>query len=275
MKLANKVAVVTGGASGIGRAIVDAFVEEGAKVAILDIDTIGMAKAADEFLKRGATVMVAQMDVTSSEDVRQAFEQIIEKFGTIDILVNNAGIFRTDAAGFEDRGRHLDMLTTPGPKDSLSITSHMSDQDWDRMLRVNLTGTFYCTRQALRIMEVNKSGRIINIASTAGISAIAAHAPNYSAAKGGIVAFTKSVAHEVAGAGISVNCIAPGYITSPPFERGVNLMGDDRRQRLYQIIPAGRLGTPEEVADLAVYLAGDKAAYMVGQIVSINGGVVI
>ncbi|WP_321822619.1 MULTISPECIES: 3-oxoacyl-ACP reductase family protein [unclassified Burkholderia] len=275
MKLHNKVAIVTGGASGIGRAIVEAYVDEGAKVAIFDVSNDAMICAAEEIRTRGGTVMPVCADVTSSESVRNAFKRVVEEFGTIDILVNNAGIFRTDESGFDDRARHLDMLTTPGPKVSLGITSNLSDEDWDHMLRVNLTGTFYCTREALRIMEKKNCGRIINMASTAGISAIAAHAPNYSAAKGGIVAFTKSVAHEVAGAGIAVNCIAPGYITSPPFEKGVNMMGEERRQRLYQIIPAGRFGKTDEVADLAVYLAGEKAAYMVGQILSINGGVVI
>ena len=124
-------------------------------------------------------------------------------------------------------------------------------------------------------MEQKKSGKIINVSSQAGISAIAAHAPNYSAAKAGIVGLTRSVAHEVAGSGISVNCIAPGYITSPTFEHGLDLMGADRRKRLQQIIPTGRFGATDEVADLAVYLAGDKASYVIGQVISINGGVVI
>lgn len=275
MRLKDKVAVVTGGASGIGLAICEKFINEGARIAIFDNNAIALADVAKRLRDGGADIVTSIVDVTSSESVRQGFAAALAAYGTIDILVNNAGIFRTDESGFYDRGRHLDMMTLPGPKASLSITSKMSDQDWDHMINVNLTGTFYCTREALRVMEKNRSGRIINVSSTAGISAIAAHAPNYSAAKGGIVAFTKSVAHEVAGAGISVNCIAPGYITSPPFEKGVDMMGDDRRERLFQIIPAGRFGKTEEVADLALYLAGDAAAYMVGQIVSINGGVVI
>jgi 3-oxoacyl-[acyl-carrier protein] reductase len=275
MRLKDKVAVVTGGASGIGLAISKKFSSEGARIVIFDINAAALEKAANKLRDGGATVLWKVVDVTSSENVRQGFEAVLGAYGTVDILVNNAGIFRTDRSGFCDRGRHLDMLTKPGPKDSLRITSKMSDHDWDDMIAVNLTGTFYCTREALRVMEKNRAGRIINVSSTAGISAIAAHAPNYSAAKGGIVAFTKSVAHEVAGAGISVNCIAPGYIATPPFEKGVDMMGESRRERMYQIIPAGRFGKTEEVADLALYLAGDAAAYMVGQVVSINGGVVI
>lgn len=275
MRLANKVAVVTGGASGIGLAIAEAFAREGAKIAIFDINSQALEDASKKIKECGPDVLTCLVDVTSTKQVKRGFDSVLKNFGTIDVLVNNAGVFRTDSEGFEDRGRHLDMLTTTMPKSSLSITSKMNDEEWKRSIDVNLNGTFYCTREALKVMEEEKSGKIINISSQAGISAIAAHSPNYSAAKAGIVGFTKSVAHEVAGAGISVNCIAPGYITSPPFEKGVEMMGEERRKRLYQIIPAGRFGTTDEIADLAVYLAGDKASYMVGQVFSLNGGVVI
>lgn len=275
MKLRDKVAVVTGGASGIGRAIALAYASEGARVVVLDISDLAMTAIAREIVERGGEVMTLRTDVASSSNVRASFEAVVEKYGTIDILVNNAGIFRSDEKGFADRGRHLDMITTTQPKTSLRITSKMTDDEWERMIKIDLTGVFYCTREALKIMEERNYGRIVNIASIAGISAIASHAPNYSAAKGGVVAFTKSVAHEVAGSGITVNCIAPGYVTSPPFERGLKMMGEDRRKRLLQIIPAGRVGEPEDIAHLAVYLASDMSSYMVGQIVSCNGGVVI
>ena len=275
MRLHNKVAIVTGGASGIGLAIAEAFADEGARVAIFDINNDALQMAAAAVRARGSEAFTSIVDVTSSDNVARGFAEVLKAFNTVDILVNNAGIFRSDAAGVEDRGRHLDMLTTPGPKSSLCITSKMNDHDWKRSIDVNLTGTFYCTREALKIMEQKKSGKIINVSSQAGISAIAAHAPNYSAAKAGIVGLTRSVAHEVAGSGISVNCIAPGYITSPTFEHGLDLMGADRRKRLQQIIPTGRFGATDEVADLAVYLAGDKASYVIGQVISINGGVVI
>ena len=275
MKLRDKVAIVTGGASGIGRAIAFSYAAEGAKVAIFDINDERMSDAAGEIQKAGGEVMTVRTDVASSRNVRESFAAVLEKYGTVDILVNNAGIFRSDEKGFADRGRHLDMLTTPQPKTSLRITSRMSDEEWEQMIQIDLNGVFYCSREALRIMEDKGYGRIINIASIAGISAIASHAPNYSAAKGGVVAFTKSVAHEVAGSGITVNCIAPGYVTSPTFEQGLEMMGADRRKRLLQIIPAGRVGEPDDVAHVAVFLASDLSSYMVGQIVSCNGGVVI
>jgi 3-oxoacyl-[acyl-carrier protein] reductase len=275
MKLRDKVAVVTGGASGIGRAIALAYAAEGAKVVIFDINDDAMNTAAGEIRNTGGEVMTLRTDVSSSVNVRESFAAVLKKYGTIDILVNNAGIFRSDEKGFADRGRHLDMLTTTQPKTSLRITSTMSDEEWEQMIRIDLNGVFYCSREALRIMEEKGYGRIINIASIAGISAIASHAPNYSAAKGGVVAFTKSVAHEVAGSGITVNCIAPGYVTSPTFEQGLQMMGADRRKRLLQIIPAGRVGEPDDVAHVAVFLASDLSSYMIGQVVSCNGGVVI
>jgi 3-oxoacyl-[acyl-carrier protein] reductase len=275
MKLRDKVAVVTGGASGIGRAIALSYAAEGAKVVIFDINDDAMNATAYEIEKAGGEAMTVRTDVSSSVNVRESFAAVLKKYGTVDILVNNAGIFRSDEKGFGDRGRHLDMMTIAQPKTSLRITSTMSDEEWEQMIRIDLNGVFYCSREALRIMEDKGYGRIINIASIAGISAIASHAPNYSAAKGGVVAFTKSVAHEVAGSGITVNCIAPGYVTSPTFEQGLKMMGEDRHKRLLQIIPVGRVGEPDDVAHLAVFLASDLSSYMVGQIVSCNGGVVI
>lgn len=275
VKLINKVAIVTGGASGIGLAIARAFAAEGAKIALFDHNASALQEAAGNLRDEGVDVTTSVVDVTSSRDVKKGFEAVLQVFGTVDILVNCAGIIRMDPAGIVDRVRHLDMLTTPGPKESLRVTSRMSDEEWLRNLDVNLNGTFYCIREALRIMEEKHSGKIINMASQAGISAIAAHSPHYSAAKAAVVGLTKSVAHEVAPAGIAVNCIAPGYVTSPPFKKGVEGMGEERRARLMQIIPAGRFAEPEEIGALALYLASDDASYLIGQVVSPNGGVVI
>lgn len=275
MKLKNKVAVVTGGGSGIGLAIAEALAAEGAKIALFDLNSDVLPEASKRVQEQGTDVMTSVVNVTSSADVEKGFKAVLNTFGTVDILVNCAGIIRMDEAGLKDRMKHLDMLTTPGPKDSLRVTSQMSDKEWLGNLDVNLNGTFYCIREALKIMEENRSGKIINLASQAGISAIAAHSPHYSAGKAAIVGLTKSVAHEVAPAGISVNCIAPGYVTSPPFLKGVEKMGEERRARLMQIIPAGRFCSPEEIGALALYLASDDASYMIGQVVSPNGGVVI
>jgi len=275
MKLKNKVAVVTGGASGIGLAVAKSLAEEGAKIALFDLDIAALHEAASDIENKCADVLTSLVDVTSSQDVRKGFTDVVKSFGTVDILVNSAGIIRMDEAGVQDRVRHLEMLTTTVKKQSLRVTSQMSDEEWLGNLDVNLNGTFYCMREALKIMEEKNCGRIINMASQAGISAIAAHSPHYTAAKAAIVGLTKSVGHEVAPAGITVNCIAPGYITTPPFRRGVDSMGTERLAQFMQLIPAGRFGTPEEIGALAVFLASDDASYMIGQVVSPNGGVVI
>lgn len=275
MKLEDKVAVVTGGASGIGFAIAEALAAEGAKIALFDLNESGLQEASESLRGRGVEVMTHKMNITKSSEVGEGFKAVVASFGKVDILVNSAGIIRMDQAGVQDRIKHLDMLTTPGPKDSLRVTSQMSDDEWLNNLNVNLNGTFFCMREALKYMEEQRSGRIINMASQAGISAIAAHSPHYSAAKAAIVGLTKSVAHEVAPAGITVNCIAPGYVTSPPFQKGVESMGEERRARLMQIIPAGRFAEPREIGALALFLASDDASYMIGQVVSPNGGVVI
>jgi len=275
VKLKGKVALVTGGNSGLGKGIALAFAREGAKVAISGRNEERLNAVVQQIEALGVPALGIKADVSSSEEVRRMFSEIVDKFGTLDILVNNAGIFRSDPKGVKDRMKHLDLITTPVPKHSLQITRNLTDEEWQRMFEVNVNGVFYCTREALKIMEDKGYGKIINIASISGISAISSHSPNYSAAKGAVVAFTRSVAHEVAGAGINVNCIAPGYIETEEFMRGINQMSPERRARLMQLIPVARIGKIEEYASLAVYLASDDANYMVGQIISPNGGLVI
>lgn len=275
MKLRDKVALITGGNSGLGRGIALAYAREGARVAVSGRNEERLKKVVQEIEKLGAEVLGIKADVSSSKDVQRMFSEILGRFGTLDILVNNAGIFRSDPKGVKDRMNHLDLVTTPIPRHSLQITRHLSDEDWQRMFEVNVNGVFYCTREALKIMENKGFGKIINIASISGISAISAHSPNYSAAKGAVVAFTRSVAYEVAGAGVCVNCIAPGYINTDEFMRGIDQMTPERRARFMQLMPVGRIGKIEEYASLAVYLASDDANYMVGQIISPNGGLVI
>jgi len=275
LKLKDKVALITGGTGGLGRGIALAYAKEGAKVVISDIRDEKFDEVVKEIEDLGTKAMAVKADVSSSQEVKKMFSEVVDKFGTLDILVNNAGIWRSGDAGVRDRMKHLDLLTTPVPRHSLEITKNMSDEEWEKMIEVTLNSVFYCTREALKIMEDKGYGRIINIASISGISAISSHSPNYSAAKGGVVAFTRSVAHEVAGAGVCVNCIAPGYIDTPLFMRGIDQMSEERRARFMQLIPKGRIGKIEEYASLAVYLASDDADYMVGQIISPNGGLVI
>lgn len=275
MKLKDKVALVTGGTRGLGKGIALAYAKEGAKVVICDIREDYFTEVIKEIESFGNDGMAIKTDVSISSEVKNLFQKIVDKYGTIDILVNNAGIWRSDEAGVKDRKKHLDLITTPGPRYSLGITKNMSDEEWEKMIKVNLNGVFYCTREALKIMEEKGSGKIINIASIAGIAAISSHSPNYSATKGGVVAYTKAVAHEVAGAGICVNCIAPGYIETEEFMRGIKQMSPERHARLMQIIPNGRIGKIAEYSSLAVYLASEDSNYMIGQILSPNGGIVI
>ena len=159
-------------------------------------------------------------------------------------------------------------------RQSLGLTSSITDEDWHRYRGVNIHGVFYCTREALKLMEPQKYGRIINIASTGGISVMSAHSPHYSATKGAVVAFTKVVALDVAGANILVNCIAPGGIRTPDFDAYLSTLTPEQKNVLFQLIPLGRLGEAEEYAALAVHLASDEN-YCVGQIISPNGGLVI
>jgi 3-oxoacyl-[acyl-carrier protein] reductase len=275
MSLKDRVAIVTGGTAGIGRGIALALAGQGARVAVCgrNQERLDQVVEALEALQPGAVGL--RCDVSSSAQVRDAFGMVLNRFDTLDILVNNAGIFRSHEAGVQDRMRHLDLVTTPGRKRSLGITRNMSDEEWETMIAADLTSVFYCTRDALRVMEDKGYGRIINIASIAGISGASSHSPNYSAAKAGVVGFTRAVAHEVAGAGVCVNCIAPGYIGTEPFLHGIETMGPERAGRLMQLVPAGRLGTVAEIASLAAWLASEDAGYMVGQVISPNGGLVI
>lgn len=275
MKLKGKVALITGGNAGLGKGIALMMAKEGAKVAICGRNEQTLEATVEEIKSLGAEAMAVKADVSVSKDVKRVFSAVVDRFGTLDILVNNAGIFRSHPNGVKDRAKHLDLVTTPMKKHSLQITRNMSDEEWETMIQTDLNSVFYCTREALNIMEDKGYGRIINIASISGISGISSHSPNYSAAKGGIVAFTRSVGHEVAGAGVCVNCIAPGYIATEPFVAGIERMGPEKAARLMQLVAVGRLAKVEEIASLAVYLATEEASYMVGQIISPNGGLVL
>lgn len=266
---------MTGGAGGLGKGIALAFAKDGAKVAICDIKENQLEQTVKEIEALGTEALGVKVDITSSQQVKDMFAKIIEKFGTLNILVNNAGIFRSDKAGVEDRKKHLDLVILPRPPQSLEITKKMSDEEWEKVFEVNVHGLFYCTCEALKIMEDKRYGRIINISSIAGISGISAHSPNYSASKGAAVAFTRSVGFEVAGAGISVNCIAPGYVETEEFMRGINSWDPETRARFMQLMPTRRVGKIEEYTSLAVYLATEEAGYLIGQVISPNGGLVI
>ena len=273
-RLDGKVAIVTGGASGIGRAICLSFAHEGATIVCNDLVGEAAQKVIDECgqQKRG---LVVKADVSKSRQVAAMFEKIHKKCGRLDILVNNAGIGLENAklrARFNKvlEKQQTELATEGKIKTALEATQNLTDEDWDRMLGVHLTGTFYCTREALKLMEKQRSGKIISIASICGMTGCAG-APHYSAAKAGIMGFTRSVAREAIVSGVNVNAIAPGYIDTPM----TDAIDDTVRRMISMATPAGRFGSPQDVANLAVYLASVESDFVVGQVMSPNGGYVI
>lgn len=269
--VSGRVCAVTGSARGLGRAIAQALADGGARLALCDVLDDELTATAEVLRAAGAEVFAARCDITNSASVDAWFAKVEQSLGPVEVLVNNAALVPDRPVDAERRGKHYTWLTSPVPRQSLQFTSTMSDEDWHRYWDVNVHGVFYCTRAALRQMEPRKYGRIVNIASTAGLSSFSAHSPHYSATKGAVIAFTRTVGAEVAGANIFVNAIAPGGIATPPFEEFLASLDEEGRNRFYQIVPAGRLGTIEEYASLAVYLSGD-GHYLAGQIISPNGG---
>lgn len=268
-----RVCVVTGAARGLGRAIAAALGAAGGRLALCDVLADELEETAAELREAGAEVFAAPCDVSDSTSVDAFFAQVEQALGSVEVLVNNAALVPGGPEDEVRRSRHYAYLTTPEPRTSLGFTSAMSDADWLKYWGVNVHGVFFCTRAALRQMEPRRYGRIVNIASIAGISALSAHSPHYSATKGAVIAFTRSVGAEVAGANIFVNAIAPGGVATPMFDDYLARLDPDARGRLFQMIPAGRLGTMDEYAGLVLYLAGD-GHYLAGQVISPNGGMV-
>jgi 3-oxoacyl-[acyl-carrier protein] reductase len=243
MKLTDKVAVITGGGSGLGRAIALRFADEGARVVIAELneakgeETIKMVQA------KGVEAFAVQTDVSLSSDVASLFKALDDRGWPVDICVNNAG-----NAG------------------QLTPVFEMTDEQWDAVVNVHLSGTFYCTREAIKRM-LGRGGSIINLGSVAGLRGLPGGS-SYTAAKGGIIAFTKGVSQEVASLGIRVNCIAPGWVETPILE----ILPDAFRPMMVQMTPLGRIGQPEEIASVALFLASDESSYVIGQTISPNGG---
>jgi 3-oxoacyl-[acyl-carrier protein] reductase len=243
MTFQGKVAIVTGGTRGIGRAVAVALAREGAAVTLCARDLTQAEKVATDLRSSGAQALAVKADVARASEVEEVVEACLARFERVDILINNAGITR----------------------DGLLL--RMKDEDWEAVLNVNLRGTFYCTRAALRPMIKQRAGRIINITSVVGVMGNPGQA-NYVASKAGIIGLTKAVAKEVVSRGITVNAVAPGFIETDMTE---SLSPELKAQMLAQI-PLGRFGTPEEVAALVIFLASDRAAYITGQVLHINGG---
>ena len=242
MNLNNRVAVVTGSGRGIGRAIALKLAEAGASVVVNDVDKAAevVSQEIRAIGKQGQAVMA---DVSSTSDVAKLIETATVTYGRIDILVNNAGINR----------------------DQLLV--RMSDEDWDRVINIDLKSVFLCTRAVLRPMIKQRWGRIISISSIVGLMGNAGQA-NYASAKAGIIGFTRSVAREVASRGITANAIAPGFIDTEMTQQ----LPQNQRQELITHIPSGRLGSPEDVAAAVCFLASEEASYITGQVLTVDGG---
>jgi 3-oxoacyl-[acyl-carrier protein] reductase len=274
MKLADRLALVTGAGSGIGRAIALAFAEEGARVVVNDV-TLAAAEETLQGLGAGRSHGRAiQADVADSAQVKAMFAQIEREMGGLDILVNNAGIAETTPGerariSARSEARMRELMSGRGIESHWDITQEMTDEAWTRMLAVHLNGTFFCTREALRLMGRRNRGAIVNMSSVAawGLATV----PHYSAAKGGILAFTRAVAQEVASRGIRVNAICPGYIDTPMTAPMSPLV----RAALLARTPLGRTGEAREVAQTALFLASDDSAFYTGQWLSPNGGLFI
>jgi 3-oxoacyl-[acyl-carrier protein] reductase len=268
MRLSGKIAAVTGGAAGIGRAICLRLAEEGARVAVLDLQPGPARRVVAE---AGGTGIAIEADVSDSAAVDAAVARIESELGPLDVLVNNAG-----ASGAEHIMRVNERLAAQRAEAAvgqvrtpLDALIRLSDAEWRRLLAIHLDGTFYGTRAAARSMADRGTGAIVNIASICGIEGCAGH-PHYSAAKAGILGFTRSVAKELIVQGIRVNAVAPGYIATATTRADL----DASRRAMAARTPAGRLGTPAEVAATVAFLASDEAAFFVGATLSPNGGLV-
>ncbi|PWU24760.1 MAG: 3-ketoacyl-ACP reductase [Candidatus Rokuibacteriota bacterium] len=275
MKLSERVALVTGAGSGIGRAIALLFAEEGARVVVNDVN-LDQAKATLDAMgaARASAGRAIRADVADSGQVKAMFAEIERDFPNLDVLVNNAGIAETspgerETLGAKSERRMQELMTGQGVQTHWDVTQEMTDEAWHRMIGVHLNGTFFCTREALRLMSRRNKGAIVNLSSVAawGLETV----PHYSAAKGGILAFTRAVAREVGSRGIRVNAICPGYIDTPmtaPMPPMIRLAVIART-------PLGRTAEPREVALTALFLASDDSAFYTGQWLSPNGGLFI
>ena len=242
-----KTALVTGSARGIGRAICEQLAADGINnIVVCDLKAEWCAETAAAVEAFGAKTLVLEMNVADAKSVEVAIDESVRVFGALDIVVNNAGI----------------------TKDGLLM--RMSEEDWDAVLDINLKGAFLVTKAASKYMMKARTGNIINIASVVGIMGNAGQC-NYSASKGGLISLTKSSARELAGRGVRINAVAPGFIES----KMTDVLTEEQKARMLSIVPMGKLGTPADVAKAVSFLASDNSAYITGQTISVNGGMVM
>jgi 3-oxoacyl-[acyl-carrier protein] reductase len=244
MRLKDQVALITGGAQGIGRAIAETYAREGCKISICDVNEAAAQATADEIKRRfNVETFSMKVNVTVFEDCEKWVQATLDKLGRIDILVNNAGI----------------------TKDNLVM--RMTDAEWDSVVAVNLKGVFNCSKAVVRPLFKARKGRIINIASIVGLMGNAGQV-NYSATKGGVIAMSKTCAREFASRNVLVNAIAPGFIRTAMTDK----LSDEQKKALSSLIPLERLGEAQDVANAALFLASEESSYITGQVISVNGG---
>lgn len=246
-ELSGRIAVVTGGSRGIGKAIALELAENGANVVInYSKDSKGAQEVAENIRNKGIDCLTIKANVSFASEVENMVETIIERYGRIDILVNNAGITRD------------------------SLLARMKEKDWDDVIDINLKGVYNCTKSVVKIMMKQRWGRVVNISSVVGITGNPGQT-NYSAAKAGIIGFTKSCARELASRGITFNAVAPGFIRTDMTDK----LRNEIKKELESKIPVGRLGKPEDVAHTVLFLVSSKADYITGQVINVDGGMVM
>jgi len=249
MRFEGQVAIVTGAAKGIGLRVARAFGREGARVAALDVNADGVEGLAGELAAGGREALALKVDVTVAGEVRRAVDTVIGRWGRVDVLVNNAGGFSV-----------------------IRRTEDIPDEEWDAIFRFNVTSAFLCTKAVLPHMRRQRSGSIVNLSSIAGRSSAVTTTSHYAAAKAAILGFTRHVALEAAGDGIRVNAVAPGTVAT---ERIRALRTPEQTRRIADTVPLGRIGEPEEIADVVLFLASDAARYVTGAALDVNGGLVM
>jgi len=275
VKLKDKVALITGAGSGIGRAIAQLFAEEGARIVANDVNAMAAKETVESLGALGSGARAIQADVADSGQVKAMFAEVDRDLGILDVLVNNAGI-AVAAPGDGERLREksdtriMEMLSDEGVTTHWDITQEMTDEAWLRMIGVHLNGTFFCTREALRLMSRRNQGAIVNMSSVAGLMGLE-NVPHYSAAKAGILGFTRAVAREVGSRNIRVNAICPGFIDTPMTQPVSPLV----RKAITARTALGRWAEPGEVAKTALFLASDDSSFFTGQWLSPNGGLFI
>lgn len=243
MKLEGKNALITGGAQGIGKSIALAMAKEGAGIGIADVNLESAQATADEIKALGVKSLALKLDVSNQENVSEAFKAFKTEFGSLDILINNAGITRD------------------------TLLMRMKEEDWDAVLNINLKGSFLCSKEAIKIMAKQRSGKIVSISSIVAFMGNPGQV-NYSSSKAGLIGLTKTIAKEYANRGIRANAVAPGFIQTAM----TDALSDAVKEEMHKAIPLGEFGTPEDVANAVIFLSSADSDYITGQVLHVNGG---